>query len=172
MNKSLAMLILIAASTQVKADSYLETFQGMSGAFCDPSKICVSDTPDHQFLLRWQNFPPKVSSSTTTGFRINTGWTEFYPVDPNMVMAVTRLTFTINSLAAPAQSGIVTLSIWDEASNAYKPYRNYSILANRPKTVYFYASNAPEMQYLKRFQLSATNPVVTFTVNAMNAGVF
>jgi hypothetical protein len=172
MNKTLTALLLVAASTQAQAFSYLENFQGMSGSVCDIDKICVGDTLDHQFLLRWQNFPPQVSASTTTGFRVKTGWTEFYPADPNVVMAVTRLTFTINSLAAPASYGTVTLSIWDQASNAYRPYRNYTLLPNRPKTVYFYGSNAPEMMNLKRFQLSSTNPVTAFTVNAMNADLF
>ncbi|MDD5035286.1 MAG: hypothetical protein PHE55_11080 [Methylococcaceae bacterium] len=172
MNKTLPMLILAAISMQAQAASYLETFQGMSGALCDPYDICVNDTTDHQFLLRWQNSPPKMSYSTTVGFQIKTGWTEFYPVDPNLTMAVKRLTFTINSLAPPASYGTVTLSIWNQATNSYRPYRNYTMLPNRPKTLFYYGSNAPEMQALKRFQLSATNPVTSFTVNAMNADLF
>lgn len=172
MNKTLPALILVAASMQAQATSYLEDFQGMSGALCDIYDVCVNDTPDNQFLLRWQNFPPIVSNSTTAGFEVNTGWTEFSPADPEATMAVKRLTFIINSLAAPASYGTVTLSIWDQATNSYKPYRNYTLLPNRAKTVFYYATNAPEMQSLKRFQLSATNPVTSFTVKAMNADLF
>lgn len=172
MKKTIPALILMAASMQAQATSYLEDFQGMSGALCDIYDSCENDTPDHVFMLHWQNYTPITSQSTTTGFEINTGWTEFYPYDPNLTMNVRRLTFTINSLAPPATYGTVTVSVWDPATNSYKPYRNYTMAANSPKTVFYYGSTSPLMYNLKRFQLSATNPVTSFTIKAMNADLF
>jgi hypothetical protein len=72
-------------------------------------------------------------------------------------MTVKRLSFTITKLNAPATYGTITLSIWDETSGSYVPFRNYTMLPNRTKTVYYYTT--PEMAGLKRFQLSTTNPV-------------
>lgn len=168
MKKPLLVLTMAAASLQAHAASYLETFQGMAGELCDPTtNACENDTPDHAFMLRWQNSPPLTSHSTTTGFHLNTGWAEICPYDPNTTMTVERLSFTINKLTAPAAYGTITLSIWDEATNSYIPFRNYTILPNRTKTVYYYTTQG--MSGLKRFQLSATGPVVSFTINAMNA---
>lgn len=168
MKKLLLVVALAAPSLQAHAASYLETFQGMAGALCDPTTdICENDTPDHAFMLRWQSSPPLTSHSTTTGFRVNTGWAEVYPFDLNVTMTVKRLSFTINELTAPAAYGTITLSVWDEATNSYVPFRNYAILPNRTKTVYYHTT--PGMSGLKRFQLSATSPVVSFSINAMNA---
>lgn len=174
MKKTFFALLLAAASIQANAApvSYLETFQGMSGELCDQlTDICANDTPDHAFTLRYHIYPP-MNYATSAGFQVNTGWIEISPYDTNARMAVKRLSFTINALTPPAAYGTITLSIWDEATSSYIPYRNYTMLPNRTKTVYYPTTTAPEMANLNRFQLSTTNPVTRFTVNAMNADLY